>query len=404
MDMILSCVLNASGLSRAAQEFYRLFDHKGIRVIPNFVQSTSLTFVDKNLGKKMADASFRWIDRDPIQMLVGIPGSAKEIAGRKAFIGSIVVEGNILSKRQRMGVGSMDCVTVPSTFCRTTFLKSGYPRKKTFLVPYPLDSSRWNTTVIPSTRSDGRFRFLFMNTWYERKGWDVLLKAWWDEFSSSDPVELVVKTYRDSNRPKTAEEIIAVTASRMGVKRSKKAPITIIDNQMHDEQLPGFMKSFDALVSPHRSEGFGMNPWYAMALGVPVICTDYGGVTDFAKDDTAWMIPSMGFSNPSVEDTKMFPDFEGIEWAEPDGIALRRIMREVFMDGSARRQRASNGAAIVASQYSWDSVFGSFCDALRSSIPDVWDLFSKEIEFSRIIRQDAPKIGSPGRPIRLVEI
>jgi glycosyltransferase involved in cell wall biosynthesis len=404
MDMILSCVLNASGLSRAAQEFYRLFGHKGIRVIPNFIQSTNLTFVDEDLGKSMADASFRPIHPGPIQMLVGIPGSAKEISGRKAFVGSIVVEGNILSKRQRMGVGPMDCVMVPSTFCRTTFLKSGYPRRKTFLVPYPMDSSRWNTSVVPSTKGDGRFRFLFMNTWYERKGWDVLLKAWWDEFSSSDPVELVVKTYRDSNRPKTAEEIIAVAASRMGVKRSKKAPITIIDDQMHDEDLPGFMKSFDALVSPHRSEGFGMNPWYAMALGVPVICTDYGGVTDFAKDDTAWMIPSMGFSTPSVEEARTFSDFEGIEWAEPDGIALRRIMREVSVDVAARKQRASNGASIVASQYSWDSVFGSFGDALRISVPNVWDSLLKEIEFARIVRQNAPKIGSLRRPIRLVEI
>ena len=123
MDLILSCFLNSSGLSRAAQEFYRLFERNGLRVVTRFISHPNPTFVDKDLGRSMMSASARTAN-DPVQMLVGIPGSAKDALDRKAFIGSVVVEGHVLSQRQRMGVASMDCVTVPSTFCRTAFLKS----------------------------------------------------------------------------------------------------------------------------------------------------------------------------------------------------------------------------------------------------------------------------------------
>jgi len=407
MDLLLSCFLNSSGLSRAAQEFYRLFERKGLRVATRFITPPNLEFVEKELGRSMSSSSAR-VALDPVQMLVGIPGVVKDFMGRRAFVGSVVIEGNVLSPRQRKGLSGMDCVMVPTTFCRGAVLRSGYPRKKTFLVPYPLDSSRWNTRVHPSIPSNGRFRFLFMNSWYERKGWDVLLRSWWNEFSADDPVELVIKTYQDSNRERTVEEIMAVEASRLGVKRTTRAPITIIDQQMHDEEIPSFMKSFDALVSPHRSEGFGMNPWYAMALGVPVICTDYGGVTDFAKDDTAWMIPSLGLSSPSPREVAMFPDLAGIQWAEPDGEVLRGLMREVYMDGMAMRQKAHNGAEIVSSQYSGDGVFEDFGTALRESVPVVWEGLFGEVEFFRlseqILDQPAPRLEGLSEGVRMVEI
>jgi len=403
----MSCFLNASGLSRAAQEFYRLFEDNGLRVVTRFISRPNTTFVERDLARRMKSASSRPAKK-PVQMLVGIPGSVKDVIDREAFVGSVVVEGNVLSQRQRMGVRSMDCVLAPSTFCRSTFLRSGYPRRKTFLVPYPLDSTRWNPGVEPSLPANGRFRFLFMNTWYERKGWDVLLKSWWEEFSADDPVELVLKTYMDTNRDRSAEEIIAMEASRLGVKRTTRAPVTIIDRQMHDEDLPSFMRSFDALLSPHRSEGFGMNPWYAMALGVPVACTDYGGVTDFAKDDTAWMIPPRGWSSPSPREASMFPDLDGIQWAEPDGVALRRVMREMFEDEGARRQRSATAAALVASRYSMKNVFGEFVDAMRTRIPRIWGDLAGDMEFARLseelVRQEAPRLDDLRGSVRMVEI
>ncbi|MEM9784006.1 MAG: hypothetical protein AAF899_16225, partial [Pseudomonadota bacterium] len=50
--------------------------------------------------------------------------------------------------------------------------------------------------------------------------------------------------------------------------------ILIIDRRLSFEALLGLVALSDALISPHRSEGFGYMPAYALALGRPVIATD----------------------------------------------------------------------------------------------------------------------------------
>jgi glycosyltransferase involved in cell wall biosynthesis len=164
------------------------------------------------------------------------------------------------------------------------------------------------------------------------------------------------------------------------------------------------MKSFDCYVSPHRSEGFGMNPWHAMALGVPVICTNYGGVTDFAKDDTSWLVGVSHMSTPSHAETSIFPHLSGIRWAEPDCNHLKRNMRECLVDHKARTQKISNAAGLVHALYSPDVVMGQFKEAIETTMPGVWEQLNWTRAVEAIASQPSPKLSSTDESIRLVEI
>ena len=86
-------------------------------------------------------------------------------------------------------------VWVPSGFNARTFADAGVDPERIHVVPYPVDTDR--------LRPAGRERdpgapvtFLSIFEWTWRKGWDVLLQAWAEEFASGDPVRLVVVTYR----------------------------------------------------------------------------------------------------------------------------------------------------------------------------------------------------------------
>jgi len=401
MDLVLSCYLNVGGLSRAAQEFFKCLGGMGFRTVVMSVGLPSTELMDPALASEMSAAMSRQAAPGFIQLHVGIPESIFYAHDRRALLASTVVEGNFLTREQASACLSADAILVPSRFCHDVMASSGFPRGKLFLVPYPLDVSIWNPSVAPSMGPGDRFRFLYMNTWYERKGYDVLLRAWWEEFSAGDPVELVIKSYQEDTRTRPIEASLAMLALRWRVNRGRRAPIRVMDQAMGDRQVPGFMRSFDALVSPHRAEGFGMNVWYALALGVPVICTSYSGTTDFATGETSWPVKVGSMSRPGAEEVSIFPQLKDVRWAEPDVADLRRQMRACLENRAERTLRARAGVSLVTREYSQDVVMGRLREAMDKAAPGSWAMLS---EGTKRLDVDPPRFSSEDEPVEMIEV
>lgn len=398
--------LDASGLSTVAQEYFKCLTGGGLSVVPVWLMPPSddvVRFVDPDLANEMMEASKSGCGEEPLQFHTGLADSTAVLRDKSGFIGTVVVEGNSLTPKQAAVCNAMDHILVPSRFCYNACLSSGVPRRKLSIAPYPTDPT-WNPEVVPNRPGSGRFRFLFMNTFYERKGWDSLLRAWWDGFSADDPVELVIKSYRENDRAVPVEARIVAAAAMAGIDRTSKAPIRVLDEVMHSEDLPGFMKSFDAYVSPHRSEGFGLNILHAMALGVPVVCTDYGGCTDFATSETAWLVgKERGLRAPSAGELAIFPHLKGLSWAEPDHSSLVRQMRDCIGNAAERQARADRGAAFVADRYSQASAFEAFKGAIQKWDRKVWVSLNGAKAIEDTVRQAAPRFEHHSKPIRFVE-
>lgn len=413
MDLVLACFLNPSGLSRAAREFYKIFSRNGFRIVPVWLMEPSPSGVDKQLVENMLSASGRPVDDAPVELHVGLPHALRSFKGASAILGSCVFENNRLTQEQISACRSMDAVLAPSYFCRNACLGSGIKRYRrgskggphVFYLPYPMDSLTWNTWVEPSSPKEGyRFRFLYLNSWYQRKGYDVLMRAWWEEFSKDDPVELCVKSYRENDRPMPVGAHLDIMARELGYDRRREAPVKVVDRIISDENLPAFMRSYDCYVSPHRSEGFGMNAWYSMALGIPVICSNYGGVTDFAKGDTSWLVDCPGTSKPSREEVASFPHLDGITWAEPSVESLRRQMRECLANPAEREQRAANAHQFVHSSYAPGIVLDLFREALEAVSPGSWEQLNWTKAVEALASQPSPRFESTDKAIKMMEI
>jgi len=407
MDLALSCFLNPSGLSWVGQTYFDCFTQYNVRTIPLWIGPPEIETkdaLDPALAEAMLRASAMPITEGAIQLHAGRADEAKALKGASLFIGSMVLEGNRLNDDHLRICRGMDVVVTPSYFCRNICMSSGVPRSKIFHLPYALDSKIWNPEVKPARPKEERFRFLFMNTFYERKGWDILLKAFWKEFSADDPVELTIKSYRENDRLEPLEILVAVEAAKLGVDRSKRAPVVIMDELMPAAQIPSFMKSFDAYVSPHRSEGFGMNPWHAMAIGVPVICTNFGGNTDFTKSDTSWLVKLSGYSKPSEKEASIFPHLRGMVWGEPDVQDLRRQMRLCMQNTDEAARRAKIGAEHVASAYSYARVMTSFETILKTAAPGAWEKLCMSRDLELMLKQPSPRFESAEIPLKMMEI
>lgn len=406
MDLVLTTFLNPSGISTVGQQYFRAFSDFGLNVIPVWCappEEQNLKYLNQEIVEQMVHASRALQDADPIQFHTGVSHDIKILKYRTALFSSIVLEGTKLNSDHIRVCRVSDAILSPSYFCRGICQRNGVPANKLFYLPYPLDKNVWNPNVLPQKiNTNSRFKFLYMNTLYERKGWDILLKAWWSEFSADDGVELIIKSYKEDDRKIPAEIKIKKLAEELGINPEFKAPITIIDEVWNEADLPGLMKSCDCYVSPHRSEGFGMNIWHAMALGIPVIATEYGGNLDFCKNNTSFLIKTQEMVKPSQQEINIFPHLEGSQWAEPSLESTARLMREVYENREEANKRAMVGAHYVANQYSDSRIMMEFEIIVKKLRPKAWERLLTNKNLKSICKQPSPRFEN--KPLTFVEI
>lgn len=191
---------------------------------------------------------------------------------------------------------------------------------------------------------DGVFYFLFSFDYYsfpERKNPLAVVRAFRRAFPDlSTPVGLIIKSTGAVDHHLTIKEDLRIAAQYDG-------RIDIIDESLNRQEMLALIRSADCYVSLHRAEGFGFGMVEAMALGKPVIGTDYSGCTDFLTAQTGFPV--------SYRLRKVGPNeyvhTEGQVWAEPSETACAEAMARVFADRAEAAQRARQGQAFVEGRY-----------------------------------------------------
>lgn len=104
-------------------------------------------------------------------------------------------------------------------------------------------------------------------------------------------------------------------------------------------QTMALMKSLDVYVSLHRSEGFGLTLAEAMAMGKPVIATNYSGNVDFMAEEDSCLVRTEPFQ--TLRAYGPYP--AGTRWSDPDVDHASAFL--VTMLDAAARQRVGAAAA-----------------------------------------------------------
>jgi len=238
----------------------------------------------------------------------------------------------------------LDLITVVSRFVAKALVDSGV-RVPVAIVGNGVDHGPATSSLPTDVPATAAFKFLHISSALPRKGIDVLLEAWGRAYSSADDVVLVLKT-----APNPHNEVAAQLAE-LGARHPDHAPVVHIDRDLPATEISGLYEWCDVVVLPARGEGFCLPAAEALAHGRPAIVTDFGGVRDFCRSDSAWMI------DYAFGKARTHFDLFGSVWAEPDLDALVCAMRKARdCSASDRRLRAAVGRARLQSHFTWEAV------------------------------------------------
>ncbi|MHB8508786.1 MAG: glycosyltransferase [Candidatus Dormibacteria bacterium] len=123
--------------------------------------------------------------------------------------------------------------------------------------------------------------------------------------------------------------------------------VVVLDGVLDDRQYGALLNVCDCYVSLHRSEGFGLTIAEAMALGRPAIATGYSGNLEFMNAENSYLV---AFERVEVGDNPLYPPRS--HWAEPDLDDAVRLMRQVFENPEAARERGARACVEMRERHS----------------------------------------------------
>lgn len=122
--------------------------------------------------------------------------------------------------------------------------------------------------------------------------------------------------------------------------------IRLIEGTLSQRDQDRLLERCDILLSPHRSEGFGVHLAEAMARGKCVIATGWSGNLQFMSPDCAALLP---YSLVPLEDPAgIYPALEGALWAEPDLDAGAEALADLANDPGKRQRLGAAARAAIA--------------------------------------------------------
>lgn len=168
-----------------------------------------------------------------------------------------------------------------------------------------------------------------------RKGTDLLIRAFLEEFAPSEPVRLALKHTYDRCRDYAPSD----------------PRITLTTGFFEHAQLLEYLQGLDAFVLPTRGEGFGLTGLEAMATGLPLICTPWSGPADYLDPVDTYPLRYQLQETGGIHFG--FRRQFGY-WAEPDIQDLRWLMRYVYEHREEAAAKGLRASARVHRDWTWD--------------------------------------------------
>lgn len=271
----------------------------------------------------------------------------------KKLVGRTMFETDRLPNGWEERLNQMDEIWVPTHHHKQIF-ENGGVTKPVVVVGQGIDVDYWDPKVqepLPFSKidkhnrcSESDYKFLSVFKWESRKGPDILLPSFFDAFPEGKGACLIIVTslyHRDAEL--VVDEVKAYWKQQQATQKQAGSEVkgVILLTGLKLKALVRLYNSVDAFVLPSRGEGWGRPYMEAMAMGLPVIATNWSGPTEFVNEQNGYLLPIKGLVDAKLD------SFPGHKWADPDPVVLTEFMKHLSEnpeEGKVKGQRARKDA------------------------------------------------------------
>lgn len=257
-------------------------------------------------------------------------------------------------KRWRPCIDTVDEIWTPSEFISESIRKK--TDKPVITVPYAVEVMKEG--LFPRKHfglPDNKFLFLTMYDFIsisERKNPQAVIDAYVKAFPVEDErVGLVIKVNHGQE-----DKLLALQKKLQDYKN-----VYFITRNLTRKEVDSLLNTADALVSLHRSEGFGLPVAEAMALGKPVITTNWSATTEFADETCTCPV---NYRLIELEKT-IGPYEKGNFWADADTSHAAEYMQKLWNDKEYREEIGRNARRHISESLTYERAAGIIKDRLR---------------------------------------
>ncbi|MCX7182609.1 MAG: glycosyltransferase family 4 protein [Nitrosospira sp.] len=228
----------------------------------------------------------------------------------------------------------LDEIWVQSDFVLKTFKKMSVPVHK---IPFVLNlkiNKKLDRKYFKLPQKPFIFLFTFdYLSFYDRKNPEGVVSAFKKAFGNREDVYLLIKSTHANNDSIHARQLKSVIGQSLNIE--------LRDQFLDSVEQLSLINLCDAYVSLHRSEGLGLGMAEAMALGKPVIATNYSGNLEFMSHKNSCLVK---FTKVNLQKYSYLYSDDQV-WAEPD-INQAALLIKKIKDNKAFREKIAKQALI----------------------------------------------------------
>lgn len=286
----------------------------------------------------------------PLIHYQSLPAHSFSLPRAPLSIGRTMFETDSLPGNWVENIKKMTEIWVPSEFNRESFAAAGLNPDRIYVLPASLDENKYDPDLFKQskTQNEGPFRFLSVFDWSIRKGWDILLRAYFEEFHADEEVILELKVNKFLEPKTNISDQVNALCKKLGV--TTPPPIRLLESNMTEEELISTYAAADCFVLPSRGEGWGRPYMEAMAMKLPTIGTRWSGQLAYMNDDNSYLIDIEGIAPVNQELAPFY--YHGQRWAEPSVDHLKSLMRSVFEHRDEARRKGHKARADLFPKFS----------------------------------------------------
>jgi len=267
-----------------------------------------------------------------------------ERIGSGPFFGFPFFEITQFDETRISHLNSCDKVIVASNWAKE-IVEDQVPNQESCVAPLGVNTDIFDENL--KAQATGKCVFLNCGKWEKRKGHDILLEMFKQAFPHDQDVELWMLTSNPFLNQKETDEWVRYYQSDPRVK--------IIPRQKSHADLAAVMAGATCGIFPSRAEGWNLELLEMMALGKPVIATNYSAHTEFCTEENCMLINIEEFE--AANDGKWFQGDVG-DWACLEGNPFNQVihyMREIYEEYSlpASKRLYNLEGVKTAQQFSW---------------------------------------------------